>query len=34
MYCPKCGTENLDNARFCKKCGYEFESDPRFSTEI
>ena len=24
MYCPKCRTENLDNARFCKKCRYEF----------
>ena len=24
MFCPKCGTENLDNARFCKKCRYEF----------
>lgn len=22
--CPKCGTQNLDNAKFCKSCGYEF----------
>lgn len=22
--CPRCGTQNLDNARFCKNCGYEF----------
>jgi ribosomal protein L40E len=21
MYCQKCGTENLDDARFCKDCG-------------
>ena len=21
MFCPKCGTENLDTARFCKNCG-------------
>lgn len=22
--CPRCGTSNPDNARFCKNCGYEF----------
>ncbi len=21
MYCSKCGTENLENAKFCKNCG-------------
>ncbi len=21
MFCPKCGSENLDTSRFCKKCG-------------
>ena len=21
MYCPYCGAENNDQARFCKKCG-------------
>ncbi len=21
MFCPKCGEKNIDNARFCKKCG-------------
>ncbi|MDO5849456.1 MAG: zinc-ribbon domain-containing protein [Methanobrevibacter sp.] len=21
MYCPNCGAENLDDARFCRKCG-------------
>lgn len=23
-YCPKCGTQNGDDARFCKSCGYSF----------
>jgi uncharacterized membrane protein YvbJ len=22
MYCPKCGAENLDEAKFCGKCGF------------
>lgn len=22
--CPRCGASNVDNARFCKDCGYEF----------
>ncbi len=21
MHCPKCGTENIDDGRFCSKCG-------------
>ncbi len=21
MFCPKCGTQNIDTARFCRKCG-------------
>jgi tetrahydromethanopterin S-methyltransferase subunit E len=21
VYCPKCGTQNEDDAKFCKKCG-------------
>ena len=21
MFCPKCGTENIDTAKFCRKCG-------------
>ncbi|MDG6927126.1 MAG: zinc ribbon domain-containing protein [Nitrososphaerota archaeon] len=25
-YCPQCGTQNEDNAKFCEKCGYEFKS--------
>lgn len=24
MFCPKCGTENRPNARFCKSCGHAF----------
>jgi hypothetical protein len=24
MFCPKCGTQNPDGAKFCKKCGYMF----------
>lgn len=26
MYCPKCGTQNLDNASFCVKCGNNLSS--------
>jgi len=25
-YCPKCGTKLDDSARFCTKCGYNFEN--------
>ena len=25
--CPKCGTQNQSNARFCVKCGYNFADD-------
>ena len=24
MFCPKCGTENPEGAKFCSKCGAEF----------
>ena len=24
MQCPKCGTENLPKAKFCKECGFNF----------
>ena len=24
--CPNCGTENSDEAKYCKSCGYEFEA--------
>lgn len=26
MNCPDCGQENLDTARFCVKCGYQFRT--------
>ena len=29
MFCPKCGTENEDNAKFCKNCGTTFKSAPK-----
>lgn len=25
MFCPKCGNDMPDTAKFCSKCGYEFE---------
>jgi hypothetical protein len=27
MYCPKCGTQNPDDARFCVSCGNAFQSN-------
>lgn len=27
MLCPKCNTQNRDNAKFCKVCGYSFTSE-------
>ncbi|TKD69215.1 trypsin-like peptidase domain-containing protein [Pseudalkalibacillus hwajinpoensis] len=24
MFCPKCGTKNVDNARFCIQCGHSY----------
>lgn len=26
MFCPKCGTENPDNGRFCRSCGKSLET--------
>lgn len=26
MYCPRCGTQNADNAKFCVKCGIELSN--------
>ena len=37
MYCPKCGTKNLDPVRFCRKCGVglpkELAKEGRFEYE-
>lgn len=27
MYCIKCGTQNSDEAVFCQKCGFKFETE-------
>lgn len=29
MFCPKCGTENEENAKFCKSCGTTFKGTPK-----
>ena len=29
MFCQKCGTENDDNAKFCKGCGATLNSSPK-----
>src|SRR5262245_7631913 len=26
MYCPKCGTQNIDTAKFCRSCGIDVSS--------
>lgn len=28
MYCQKCGTENIEEAKFCKDCGYKIITEP------
>ena len=33
MFCPKCGTENDDNAKFCKGCGASLNSSPNIETK-
>ena len=32
MYCPKCGTDNLENASFCRKCGTDIRLVPQAIT--
>jgi len=27
MYCPKCGTKNEDNAKFCQSCGSSLQTE-------
>ena len=29
MYCPNCGEENIDEAKFCKGCGKPMHGTPR-----
>lgn len=32
MFCPKCGTENPANAKFCKTCGISLDAQPTIAT--
>jgi hypothetical protein len=32
MYCPKCATENIDRARFCRSCGTNLSLVPQALT--
>jgi hypothetical protein len=32
MYCPKCATENLDTARYCRACGTDISLVPQAMT--
>ena len=32
MYCPKCGTQNIDNASFCRGCGTNLSLVPQALT--
>jgi len=34
MTCEKCGIENKNSAKFCKKCGYQMRPDPIISTDL
>lgn len=34
MYCPKCATHNLDNARFCRACGADISLVPQALTGL
>ncbi|MBF0706061.1 trypsin-like peptidase domain-containing protein [Alkalihalobacillus hwajinpoensis] len=31
MFCPKCGTKNIENARFCSQCGHSYARDQQRS---
>ena len=32
MFCPKCGTENIESSTFCSKCGSALAGEGRLST--
>lgn len=34
MYCTKCGTNNSDTAKFCRKCGELLEAEPEIETQV
>jgi membrane protein YdbS with pleckstrin-like domain len=34
MYCTKCGTNNSDSAKFCRKCGELLEAEPEIQTQV
>lgn len=33
-YCPKCGEELVDNAKFCKNCGANLEGIPNPNAKV
>jgi uncharacterized membrane protein YvbJ len=33
MFCPECGTENMDTAVFCLDCGTRIKPNPKPSSE-
>ena len=33
MYCPNCGAENIDEAKFCKGCGKPMHGTPPAEVE-
>ncbi|MGB9980130.1 zinc-ribbon domain-containing protein [Methanobacterium sp.] len=33
MFCPKCGTKNRENAKFCEKCGNDLNAASKITKE-
>lgn len=33
MFCPKCGTDNVESSKFCQKCGSMIVPEPAKSTD-